>query len=300
MELRAPPPLEPGSLIAVVAPASPFDRDVLFPGLAWLRTRYRLRLSTRILMRDGYLAGDDASRAAELARAMNDPEVGAILCARGGYGAMRLLDALPWDAFAARPKWIIGFSDITALHLQAACVGVCSLHAPNATGLGGRAISALERLAVIDPLEGRPAPSWSGLEVLHAGKQAAASGPRPVVGGNLALVVSMAAAGRLVVPEGGIMVIEDVTERPYRVDRMLTSLRLGHHFARASAVVFGGFTRCEANADGVTVTDVLRERTADLGVPVLAGAPFGHGLQNQAFVHGGNAIVDGTTLRFVP
>ena len=299
VEFRAPPPLAPGSIVAVVAPASPFNRDELFPGLAWLRTRYRLRLSSRILARDGYLAGDDVGRAAELARSMTDPDVGAILCARGGYGAMRLLDALPWNAFATRPKWIVGFSDITALHLEAASRGICSLHAPNVTGLG-RSITAFERLALIDALEGRSSPAWSGLELLHAGKHApSVSAKGPVVGGNLALVVAMAAAGRFSVPEGAILVLEDVTERPYRIDRMLTSLRLGKHLARASAIVFGGFTGCEPGADGVTAIEVLRERTADLALPVLAGAPFGHGAPNQAFALGAAAIIDGTTLRFL-
>ena len=297
MEFRAPPPLEPGSLIAVVAPASPVARDLLLPGLAWLRTRYRLTLSPRILAREGYLAGEDGARAAELAHAMVAPEVAAIFCARGGYGAMRLLDALPWDAFGARPKWITGFSDITALHLEAALHGICTLHAPNATGLAGP-ISAVDRLAIIDALEGRPAPSWSALEVVHPGKGPATSVRGRVIGGNLALVASMAAAGRLVVPEGSIVVLEDVTERPYRVDRMLTSLLLGRHLARASALVFGGFTQCEAGVDGVTVAAVLRERTSRLTIPVLAGAPFGHGPRNQAFVHGAGAILEGTTLRF--
>ena len=297
MEFRAPPPLGPGSLVAVVAPASPFDREELFRGLAWLGTRYRLRISSSILARSGYLAGEDARRAAELGGAMVDPAVEAIVCARGGYGAMRILDALPWEAFAARPRWLAGFSDITALHLEAMARGVCSLHAMNVTGLG-RSISALERLSFIDALEGRPAAPWRGLELLHPGSGAHASACGPLVGGNLALVVGMAAAGRFVVPEGAILLLEDVTERPYRVDRMLTSLRLGKHFARASAIVFGGFTQCEPGADGVTVTEVLRERTADLAVPVLAGAPFGHGSPNQAIVLGATATIEGTTLRF--
>lgn len=298
MEFRTPPSLGPGSLVAVVAPASPFDRDALLPGLAWLRTRYRLRLSGLILTRTGYLAGDDARRAAELARAMVDPEVEAIVCARGGYGAMRILDALPWDAFLERPKWIAGFSDITALHLEMLGRGVCGLHSMNVTGMGS-GITALERLAFIDALEGRSRTTWDRLEVLHAGTSAGSALVRgPVVGGNLALVVSMAAAHRFAVPEGAIVVLEDVTERPYRVDRMLTSLRLGRHFARAAAIVFGGFTACETAADGITVTEVLRERTADLSIPVLAGAPFGHGAPNDPFVLGATATIDGTTMRF--
>ncbi len=291
--LRVPASLKPGSVIAIVAPASPFARDELFRGLAWLRTRYRLRLTSRILARSGYLAGDDGQRASELARAMTDPSVEAIVCARGGYGVMRILDALPWEAFAARPRWIVGFSDITALHLEATRLGVCSMHAMNVTGLG-RAISASERLSLVDALEGRAAAPWGDLAVVHQGP--AARGP--LVGGNLALVEAMAAAGRLLVPDGAIVVLEDVTERPYRIDRMLTSLRLGGHLARAAAIVFGGFTQCEAGADGVTAAHVLRERTADLGVPVVRGAPFGHGAPNRAFVLGASASLDGTTLRF--
>lgn len=291
--LLPPPSLKPGSVVAIVAPASPFARDELFRGLAWLQTRYRLRLTSRILERSGYLAGDDAQRAAELARAMTDPSVEAIVCARGGYGAMRLLDALPWEAFAARPRWIAGFSDITALHLEATRRGVCSMHAMNVTGLG-RTISASERLSLIDALEGRAAAPWEDLAVVHPGP--AARGV--LVGGNLALVEAMAAAGRLVVPQGAIVVLEDVTERPYRIDRMLTTLRLGGYLSRASAIVFGGFTQCEPGPDGVTAEHVLRERTADLGIPVVSGAPFGHGSPNRAFVLGASASLEGTTLRF--
>jgi muramoyltetrapeptide carboxypeptidase len=287
-----PPDLRPGALVALVAPASPFDRQELFRGLAWLRTRYRVRASSHILDRDGYLAGTDARRGKELGDAMLDREVDAIICARGGYGAMRILDALPWPAFAERPKWLVGFSDVTALHLAANAHGVATLHAPNVTGLG-RSITPSERLALVDALEGRPAESWRALEVIREGR---ASGP--LVGGNLALVTAMAAANRLVVPEGAIVVLEDITEKPYRVDRMLTSLLLGGHLARASAIVFGGFTQCEPGPDGVVVERVLRDRTATLGIPVVNGAPFGHGAPNRAFVLGAAATLDGDTLTF--
>lgn len=297
MELARPPPLRPGSLVAIVAPASPFARDELFRGLAWLRTRYRLKVSGSILARTGYTAGDDARRSAELAAAMTDPAVHAILCARGGYGAMRILDALPWEAFAARPKWLVGFSDVTALHVAANGHGVCTLHGPNVTGLG-RTITAGERLALIDALEGRPAASWDDLDVIHAAGAPAARGV--LVGGNLSLVASMAAAGRLALPRGAILALEDVTERPYRLDRMLTSLRLGGHFAGLSAIVLGGFTQCDAGPDGVTALEVLADRTSDLGIPVVAAAPFGHGAPNRAFALGATAQLTGRTLSLAP
>jgi muramoyltetrapeptide carboxypeptidase len=289
--LRAPPSLRPGSTIAVVAPASPFDRDELFRGLAWLRTRYRLRLRPDVLSRAGYLAGDDARRARELADAMTEPEVSAILAARGGYGSMRIVDALPWDALARAPKWLAGFSDVTALHVEAARRGVCTIHAPNATGLG-RAIAASERASFVRALE-RPEAEvvWSELRVIRPAPDGA---PRAGVaaGGNLALVCAMAAAGRLFVPDGAVFLLEDVTERPYRIDRMLTSLALGGFFARAAAIVFGGFHQCEPGPDGVTADDVLDDLATRVACPVLAGAPFGHGAPNHAFVLGRTVAVD--------
>ncbi len=297
LESTTPPPLRAGSVVSIVAPAGRFDREELFRGLAWLAIRYRLRIDHRILDRAGYLAGDDASRAEILSRAMTDPEVDAIVCARGGYGAMRILDELPWDAFARRPKWLLGFSDITALHLAANARGVATLHGPNVTGLG-RSITAAERASVLDALEGRPVAAWTNLELAQSPSAGAVRGV--VVGGNLALVEAMAAANRLVVPDGAIVVLEDVTERPYRIDRMLTSLLLGGHLARAAAIVFGDFVQCEPGADGVTVRDVLIERTRALGVPVLVGAPFGHGAPNVAFVVGREATLRGTSLHFAP
>ena len=289
---RQPRSLRPGSLVAVVAPSGPFGREELFRGLAWLRSRYRLRVGASILARHGYLAGTDEQRSRELADAMLRPEIDAIVCARGGYGAMRIGYGLPWDAFAESPKWIVGFSDVTALHLAANARGIASVHAPNVTGLG-RSISPAERASFLAALEGGRREPWAGLEVVRRGR---AHGP--IVGGNLALVAAVAAAGGLHVPEGDDGALEDVTEKPYRVDRMLTSLLEGGYLSRAAAVVFGGFTQCDPGPDGVTVEEVLRERTAKLGVPVVLGAPFGHGAPNHAFVLGAEATLDGDVLRF--
>jgi muramoyltetrapeptide carboxypeptidase len=291
--LALPPPLAPGDLVAIVAPSSPFPRDALMRGLAWLRTRYRLRIHAEILSREGFLAGNDVRRGEELGRVMRDPEVKAVVAARGGYGAMRIVDALPWAELASRPRWLVGFSDLTALHAMAWKHGVASVHAPNVTGLG-RDVTPATRARWLAALERPTAPHvWRDLRVLHAGE---ARGP--VLGGNLSLVHAMAAAGRLVLPAGAMLLLEDVTEAPYRIDRMLTSLRLGGHLARVSGVVFGGFDRCPPGGDGRTADDVIEERTRDLGVPVLAGAPFGHGERNDAFVLGAPARIAGSSLVF--
>lgn len=289
-DIRATRPLEPNcSTIAIVAPSGPFDREILFPGLAWLRTRYRLKLDARILSRDGYLAGTDASRAEVLGRAMLDPKVDAVFCARGGYGAMRILDQLPWKEFLEAPKKLIGFSDVTALHVIANARGLTTIHGPNATGLGPWS-SPSERASVLALLEDRPLDPWTGLTIVHRAKQREVSGV--TAGGNLALIEAMASANRLVIPDGAILFLEDVTERPYRIDRMLTSLRLGGYLQRAAAIVFGSFTQCDPVAtDGVTVEQVLMARTEDLAIPVVSGAPFGHALPNRAFPLGARAKV---------
>jgi muramoyltetrapeptide carboxypeptidase len=284
--------LGPGAILAIVAPSGPLDPVAVGAGLAWLRTRYRLRMDPRIFRREGYFAGTDEERVDVLARAMRDPDVSAILCARGGYGTMRLLDALPWDVLAEQRKPIVGFSDITALHLMANARGVATIHGPNVGGLG-RAISPCDRAAFLDALEGRAPPRWTDLEPLRAGD---AEGP--AWGGNLALVYAMSAAGRLVVPKDAIVFFEDIHERPYQIDRMLTALGLAGHFARASAIVFGTFSDCGRGEDGVTVPDVLRTFAASYGRPVVMGAPFGHTGSNRAFVLGRPARLEKNELRF--
>jgi muramoyltetrapeptide carboxypeptidase len=272
----------------VVAPSGSVPPRDLWPGLAWLRTRYDVRLNPGVLSREGYLAGTDERRRAELAAAMVDPHAKAVFAARGGYGAMRALHELPWDAFAARPKWLVGFSDITVLHVLAWGRGVASVHGPNVSGLGLKASPAL-RAAWLSALE-RPTATrvWRGLRTLRAGR---ARGP--VVGGNLSLLYAMAAAGRLVVPDGAVIAMEDVNEAPYRVDRMLTALRVGGYFDRASALVFGDFDRAQPGPDGWTTEDVLGSFSRSLGLPAVAGAPFGHGARNESFILGGLAEVSG-------
>lgn len=286
-----PPSLRAGSLVAVVAPSSPAHREELFRGLAWLRTRYRLHVPQGVLQRTGYLAGADADRAADLASALSDPAIEAIICSRGGYGAMRILRDVAWADFEKRPKWLVGFSDVTALHAVINGKNICSIHAPNVTGLG-RTITPWERYTLLESLEVERAPrAWADLDVIHPGD---AEGE--VVGGNLALLASMAAAGTLHVPPSSILAIEDIAERPYRIDRMLTSLALGGYLARVSGIVFGSFTQCDPGPDGVTVRDVLADTTRSLGIPVLAGAPFGHGAPNESFILGRRACIRKTTL----
>jgi muramoyltetrapeptide carboxypeptidase len=289
-DLLVPEALRPGARVRVIAPSSPFDRTLFFRGIGWLGERYRVSIGVHTLEREGFLAGRDAARLADLDAALADPELDAIVAARGGYGAGRIAHRASWQALREHPKWLVGFSDVTLLHLEAQRVGVASLHAENAAGLGrGDAharqawISALER-----PLQAR---NVRGTGALGQGQ---ARGP--LIGGNLTMLFAAQAAGRLRLPQGAILAIEDVTEAPYRVDRMLTALIVAGVFEPLSAVVVGDFTDCPAGRHGVAVEAVLAERLGTLGLPVLLGMPFGHGRPNVPLPLGLEAELD-TELR---
>ena len=276
---RFPPALRPRDLVTVVAPASGFEAVLGWRGLGFLAERYRVRFSRGIFERRGYLAGDDERRKRELSEAMSDGEVRAIVCARGGYGVQRIVGELPWSRFAEQPKWIIGFSDITALHAEATRLSIASLHAPHLTALGRS--DERGRRAWIAAVESPSAFLAQSLTPLAEGEACG-----PLVGGNLTILHASAAAGRLSLPVGCVLFLEDVTERPFRIDRMLTTLRAGGHFAAVAGIVLGDFTECGPGPDGVTAEQVLRERLGDLGVPVASGMPSGHELRNEPLVLG--------------
>jgi len=281
-----PAPLQPGSRVRVIAPSGPFDRTLVLRGLGWLGQRYRVEFDWSIFEREGFLAGSDARRLDELNRALSDPELGAIVAARGGYGLTRIAHLAEYGALLRHPKWIVGFSDITALHVEATALGIASIHGPNAAALGRSDDWTRDRF--IRALEAPEAPlDFTGLDCLVAG---AVSGP--LAGGNLSLLLACQATGRLHLPEGAILVVEDVTESAYRVDRMLSALLAGGALDRVAGVVVGDFTDCP-DSQRVSVQAVVRERFGSLGVPVLAGLRVGHGRYNEFVQLGALAEIDG-------
>jgi muramoyltetrapeptide carboxypeptidase len=280
-----PPPLHPGDTVAVIAPSGPFDRAAALAGIAWLSRRYRVVYGKTLFARDGYLAGSDRRRIGELQKAL-EADVRAVIAARGGYGLGRIASLVDWRAARRRPKWLVGFSDFTVLHAESWRRGVATLHAPMVCALASATPSARRHWidTLEDPMRER---RWAGLARWRGGR---ASGT--LVGGNLAILHSLAAAGRLRFPKGAIVFLEDIGERPYRVDRMLTDLLAAGHFLRAAGIVVGDFTDCATGPDGRTVRQVLRERLGTLDVPVAADFPGGHGKRNDAIVLGHRARLD--------
>jgi len=281
-----PEPLRPGDRVRLIAPSGPFDRTLLLRGAGWLGERYRLEIDWRLFERSGYLAGSDERRREELDRALSESGVRAVVAARGGYGLTRIAHRVDWAALRRSPRWLVGFSDITVAHVEAARVGVASLHAHNLAALGRG--DAPIRARWLAALEEPTAPQrFEGLESWNPGR---ARGP--LSGGNLAMLFTCAAAGRLFVPEGAILALEDVTESSYRLDRMLTALAVSGAFDRVAAVVVGELTDCPTGPWGVTARDAVRQCLAGLHVPVVAGFPFGHCRWNEPLHFGLEAELD--------
>jgi muramoyltetrapeptide carboxypeptidase len=284
-KLVIPPALRPGDKVRVIAPASPFDRTLALCGIAFLGARYRVEFDWRIFERDGFLAGSDARRRDELQQALTAPDVAAVLAARGGYGVTRIASDVDFSVLRASPRWLIGFSDITALHVEAQAVGVASLHAHHAAGLGRGDAHAREHWlrALEEPL----APRVMRGTALRGGQVRG-----PLWGGNLTVLFTCAVTGRWRVPPGAILALEDVTESSYRIDRMLSALRLGGHLRGVAGIALGGFTDCSPGPHRVTVEQVLSRELLALEVPVVAGLPFGHDWPNEPLLLGADAELD--------
>ena len=270
---RAFPALRPGDPVAVVAPASPFDRASFDAGLEIIGRRYRFHYDPGLLTRQRYLAGSDERRLGELTAALADGNTRAVFCARGGYGMMRLLPGL--EGIAVAPKPVIGFSDITALHQLLQRQRLVSIHGPVITQLSRLDTNAHSRLFELLESEG-PAPDLTGAETYVDG-----TAEGPLLGGNLSVLTRLLGTPFLAALEGAVLLLEDVGERPYRLDRMWTHLALAGVFRQVRGIVLGDFSGCEDKDASYSSAEVLRELAIQTGLPCAAGFPIGHGVQNQ-------------------
>ena len=275
----------------MIAPASSFERSAFDAGLALLSARYRTEYGAGLFERQRYLAGSDARRLAELRGALADPGIRAVFCARGGYGATRLLAQLGAHAPEGAAKPLVGFSDITALHLWLQSHGRISIHGPVLTQLQRLPGATCARL--FDLLEtARPAAPLNGTATYVRG-----SAEGPLLGGNLSVFSRL--LGTPVMPplDGAVLLLEDQGERPYRLDRMWTHLQIAGVFARVRGIVLGSFTACEERDASYTCAEVLRELAQSTGVPCAAGFPIGHGDVNEPVPLGVRVRLDADAAR---
>jgi muramoyltetrapeptide carboxypeptidase len=285
--------LRPGDSVAVIAPAGPFDRESFEAGVAVIAQRYRVQYDPGIFQQQRYMAGDDHRRLAELTQALADRSIRGIFCARGGYGTMRLLQKLqPQRATTAAPAQpLIGFSDITALHQWRQSQGIVSIHGPVLTQLGRlgrptseRLFSLLESYTPAKPLQG----TTTFVEGIAEG---------PLLGGNLSVFTRLLGTPFMPALDGAVLLLEDVGERPYRLDRMWTHLELAGVFRKVSGIALGSFTQCEERDGTYGSQDVLRELAVATGLPCATGFPIGHGNINEPVPLGVRVRLDASTAQ---
>jgi len=296
--------LPPGARVALVTPSGPvggredLERAVKNVELfGWIAIT-----GDHVLAKDGYLAGTDAQRLDDLNRALRDDSVDAVWCIRGGYGAMRILDSIAYDALRRRPKPIIGYSDVTALH---AAIGrecrVVTYHGPTARScMTPFSRNSFERALIFGD---DPCGTAHGARTICAG-----TARGRLMGGNLALISALVGTSYELELDQAILVLEDVNEPVYRVDRMLRQLLMSGALAHVAALAFGQCTACGDEGEsrpetsdqvprvGRTLDDVLRETAEWLDVPCVAGLPIGHIDDQWTLPLGALATLDADTL----
>jgi muramoyltetrapeptide carboxypeptidase len=287
--------LRAGDAVALVSPAGPVAEARVQAAVRELTSwGLRPRVYPHALDAEHFLAGSDANRAADLNDAFADPEIRAVLCNRGGYGVQRILEHLDYDAVRRDPKLVVGFSDITALHAALwNRTGLVTVHGPVAAQLerGGEFASTLRRaLMSTEPMVVQADPAEPTLSVRTSG---AVEGT--LLGGNLSMLSTCVGTPFMPDLDGAILLIEDVGELAYRVDRLLTHLRNCGILQRVGGIAIGQFSEPGHGNNPVRPPDVLIERLADLGVPLLGGLPIGHGDRNLAVALGSRAILDADT-----
>jgi len=289
--LRKPPRLRPGDTVGLIEPAGftedKFDLEIVVETIRAMGLVPKP--APHVTKRYGYLAGSDKDRAEDVNAMFADRNIRGIFAVRGGWGCARILPFLDYATIRANPKLLVGFSDITALHLALAARTRCpSIHGPNAANSwGALSWDSFRRLAFAGEMPTyRNPPGKEDRLVQRAGRirtfrPGKASGR--LLGGNLTTLAALMGTPYFPDFTGAILFLEDVSEAEYRIDRMLTQLALGGVLGKLAGVVFGQCTRCsgtEANYSGFTLSEVLEQHFAPLGVPAFEGALIGH-IANQ-------------------
>lgn len=278
--------LRRGDRIGVVAPAGPVSESDLEPGLKLLASAgFRVLLGAHVYDRKDYLAGEDKARLADLHAMFRDSTVKAVLCARGGYGCLRLLDKIEYDLIQKNPKIFVGFSDVTALLMAIRTrTGLVTFHGPMVRGLTQNGLENWEHLLRLltagAPLE---------MPLLDAIVQLPGRAEGPLIGGNLSLLCHLLGTPFLPSLDGCVLFVEDRGEPPYRLDRMLTHLALTGRLNDISGLIAGQFLDC---GDRPVISTLLTDMLADSHIPVVTGLAVGHGAKNLALPFGMRAVLD--------
>ena len=291
MRMIIPPFLKPGDRIRIVSPAGKVQKDKILPGIELLQDEgYEVVVGRHVFGKNFQYSGTDLQRAADLQEAINDPETRAIICARGGYGSLRIIEKTDFSPLLKNPKWLVGFSDVTAFHVVLNKLGIASIH-------GAMPGFFLENL--------KPSKSFFSLmELLSSGSSEVkiqaeenncyGSCSGELVGGNLSLLYSLQGTPWQLETSGKILFIEDLSEYLYHLDRMMQNLRLSGQLKNLAGLVVGGFTDMKDNDSpfGKSAYEIILEAVQDYQFPVCFNFPAGHIPKNLALMFGGSYRLD--------
>lgn len=280
MVLNKPRPLKPGSKVRIVSPASPLSAEKLEFATNLLESEgYEVELGKFALAVENHLAGSDVERARDLLDAFLDPSVDMVYCSRGGYGCARLFPYIDLQKMAASGKLFAGFSDITTLHLPLNQLGLPTLHAPMPLTL----TSPREPWVIASLLKAIKGENPILAESSRGVKVVGGVGQGVVTGGCMCLLTDSLGTPWPLQCAGKIVIIEDVDENPHRIDAMLTHLLNEGSIAKSAGIVIGEMTRTDERVDagigGKPWREIVRERLAPLGIPMIIDYPFGHAAQ---------------------
>ena len=290
MILTKPTKLKQGEKVGIIAPAGPVLQPELQDGILLLESfGYKVVLSPHLFDKLGYLAGEDRTRLEDIHTMFTDQSVKAVFCARGGYGTLRILDRIDYDILRKNPKIFVGYSDITALLLAIHKeTGLVTFHGPVMKELSKRSIGNLESILNLVSHDRLPDLELAGGRCINPGK---ATGT--LIGGNLSLICHLIGSPYLPSLKGAVLFIEEKGEDLYRVDRLLTHLRLSGVLAQSAALIVGAFENC---GDRTEVDRLLSDTVSGLDIPVLTGLPIGHGLINVTLPIGLPTTIDSETM----
>ena len=281
--MKTPNYLKKGSKIAIVAPARKISRDEIAAAAKWIEEKGFVAVyDDRLFAEYHQLAGDDDFRASVLQDYLDRDDIDAILCARGGYGTIRIVDKLDFTKFAKHPKWIVGYSDVTVLHAKMQQLGYQSIHGTMAINFEKNTEEALESL--YDALVGRHKMAGGFLAPEALGM----TGKVQIVGGNLSVLYSMLGSDLFPETDGKILFIEDLDEYLYHIDRMMMALKRAGKLANLKALLVGAFTDMHDNTIpfGMTAKEIIYEKVKNYGYPVIWDYPAGHVADNRAIIFG--------------
>lgn len=292
MSVIFPRPLRDGDKIAIISPASKINKEVVESAIPILEAQgWQPKVFPYALGISGTYSGTVTERLSDITEAFYDSNVRAVLCGRGGYGAVHLLDKIPTELIKRDPKWLIGYSDISALHALMSVNGIASLHAPMCRHMG--------------KFFGKDECSQSLFRILRGEKPSYCVDPHPwnkegmavgpVVGGNLAVLSALTATPYNIIGlDGTILFLEDIAEPIYKVERIFYQMKLSGVFDRINGLILGQFTEYKPDANYQDMVEMIHDMTSDLSIPVAYDFPIGHVDYNLPLIESAVATLDVT------